>query len=185
MSDAIRCEPPAAIEERRTTAELLPVIYRELRQLAALRLSHEKPGQTLQATALVHEVYLRLMTGEPRQGWDHRGHFFSAAAEAMRRILIERATSKGVQKRHRERVELTQSTAIEIYESSISIDLLTLNEALIKLEALDPRKAELVKLRFFAGLTVRQAAAALGISTSTVDNDWAYAKTWLRIEMSK
>jgi RNA polymerase sigma factor (TIGR02999 family) len=163
---------------------LLPLVYDELRRLAAQRLAQEKPGQTLQATALVHEAYLRLIGGDESQQWNSRGHFFAAAAEAMRRILIENARHKRSQKAGGgwHRVELAD---VEPTAKDTSQDLLDLNEALAKLELKDSRKASLVKLRYFAGLTNEQAAAALGISPSTADNDWAYAKSWLRLEMQQ
>ena len=150
--------------------------------LAAQRLAQEKPGQTLQATALVHEAYLRLLGGDDPQQWNSRGHFFAAAAEAMRRILVDNARHKRSQKAGGgwHRVELSD---VEPSTKDSNQDLLDLNEALAKLETKDPRKAALVKLRYFAGLTNEQAANALGISTSTADNDWAYAKSWLRLEM--
>jgi len=167
-----------------TAAErLLPLVYDELRRLAARRLAHEKPGQTLQTTALVHEAYIRLVDNEQVQDWNSRGHFFGAAAEAMRRILVEQARRKGALKAGggRQRVQLSD---IDPEFEEPKVDLLTLNESVEKLEKREPRKAELVKLRFFAGLTNRQAAEALGISASTADNDWAYAKSGLRVEMS-
>jgi len=161
--------------------KLLPLVYDELRKLAAQRLAREKPGQTLQATALVHDAYVRLV-GTEDPGWDNRGHFFAAAAEAMRRILVENARRKAAIKAGagRERVELDEA---ELAIGGSRLDLLALDEALSALEAKDKRKADLVKLRFFAGLTVEQAAQALGISTSTADNDWAYARGWLRLAM--
>jgi RNA polymerase sigma factor (TIGR02999 family) len=162
--------------------QLLPLVYEELRKLAAQKLAQEKPGQTLQATALVHEAYLRLADQDPPQRWQSRGHFFAAAAEAMRRILVEKARRKASAKAGggRKRVELEEvEPAIEGPE----VDLLGLDEALQQLAAKDKRKAELVKLRYFAGLTNEQAAEALGISTSTADSDWAYAKSWLRVAM--
>jgi RNA polymerase sigma factor (TIGR02999 family) len=169
--------------------ELLPLVYEELRKLAAHRLAHEKPGQTLQATALVHEAYLRLVDAEAVPHWNGRGHFFGAAAEAMRRILVENARSRGRLKRGGDggdgngwqRVELS---SVEPEASCLADDVLALHEAMEKLERVHPRKAELVKLRFFAGLTNEQAAQVLGISTSTADNDWAYARCWLRLEIS-
>jgi RNA polymerase sigma factor (TIGR02999 family) len=168
-----------------TAAEqLLPLVYDELRKLAAHRLAQEKPGQTLEATALVHEAYFRLVDDAPSRGWDHRGHFFAAAAEAIRRILVECARRKrGL--RHGGnfvRQELVES-ALEAPE--VPHDLLELDACLDKLAQKDPRKAELVKLRFFAGLTVPEAAAALGIAPSTADRDWEYAKAWLFREISK
>jgi RNA polymerase sigma factor (TIGR02999 family) len=162
--------------------QLLPLVYDELRKLAAAKLAQEKPGQTLQATALVHEAYLRLVDVEKAVHWNSRGHFFGAAAEAMRRILVEQARRKNRSKAggDRQRVEMP---AIEPAVSGPNLDVLALNEALDKLAAQDSRKAELVKLRFFAGLTNEQAASALGIATSTADADWDYAKCWLRVEM--
>jgi RNA polymerase sigma factor (TIGR02999 family) len=167
----------------RAADELLPLVYNELRRLAAARLSDEKPGQTLQPTALVHEAYLRLVGGSTQQDWNSRGHFFAAAAEAMRRILIEiarRKTGPEAGGRHF-RVELPD-VPDELHRSDL--DLLALSEALDKLEAKDARAAELVKLRFFAGLTRHQAAEALGVSVATADNDWAYAKGWLKAEIA-
>lgn len=170
--------------DRAASEELLPLVYQELRQLAEAKLKNEKPGQTLQATALVHEAYMRLVDGEQPQQWDNSRHFFAAAAESMRRILIENARAKASLKRGggRERVLL------EVAEPAIlpmaCDDLLGLDEALQKLEQQHPRKSELVKLRFFAGLTVPQAASVLEISTTTAENDWAYARSWLRLEMS-
>jgi RNA polymerase sigma factor (TIGR02999 family) len=173
---------------------LLPLVYEELRKLAARKLAQEKPGQTLQATALVHEAYLRLVqsprreaspgleSGESKQRWDSQGHFFAAAAEAMRRILVERARHKRSRKAggDRQRLDLAD---IEPAIQEPNADLLGLDAALDKLEKKDKRKADLVKLRFFAGLTNAQAAKVLGISTSTADNDWAYARSWLRLEI--
>jgi RNA polymerase sigma factor (TIGR02999 family) len=162
---------------------LLPLVYDELRKLAAQRLAREKAGQTLQATALVHEAYLRLVDAREAQHWNSRGHFFAAAAEAMRRILVERARHKRSLKAggDRRRQELAD---VEPSVDGPDLDLLALNEALEKLESKDRRKAELVKLRFFAGFTTEEAAGLLGISTSTADNDWAYARCWLRVEMA-
>jgi RNA polymerase sigma factor (TIGR02999 family) len=162
-------------------AQLLPLVYDELRQLAAHRLAQEQPGQTLQATALVHEAYLRLVDVEPAQHFNGRGHFFAAAAEAIRRILVERARHKRSLKAGGERLRLDLADV----EPAVAEpeDLLALDEALEKLQRQDRRKAELVKLRFFAGLTIQQAAQVLGISPSTADNDWAYARCWLRLEM--
>ena len=163
--------------------QLLPLVYDELRQLAASKLAIEKPGQTLQATALVHEVYLRLVDVEKAQHWDSRGHFFAAAAEAMRRILIDLARKRKTARAGGglERVALS---GVEPFVEVPTADLLALDEALTKLEQNDPRKARLVKLRFFAGLSNREAAALLGIAASTADLDWAYAKSWLSLEMS-
>ena len=164
--------------------QLLPLVYDELRKLAAARLAQEKPGQTLQATALVHDAYLKLVGGAQADDWNSRGHFFGAAAEAMRRILIDQARHKKTQKAGGDlnRIEFSQ---IDKPAEEKSLDLLALDEALEKLEQAHPRKAALVKLRYFAGLTIQQAANALNIATSTADADWAYAKGFLKVEMSK
>ena len=161
---------------------LLPLIYDELRKLATQKMASEKPGQTLQATSLVHEAYIRLVDTEQPQHWNSRGHLFAAAAEAMRRILVEQARHKRTGKAGGDFQRISLS-AIEPLLPSPNVDLLELNDALDKLAAKDPRKAELVKLRFFAGLTIEEAAEALGIATSTADADWAYAKSWLRVAM--
>ena len=188
MSDVTQILQELQQDDRGNAAEkLLPLVYAELRKLAAQRMSAERPDHTLQATALVHEAYLRLVDVEKVQHWNSRGHFFGAAAEAMRRILVENARSKGRLKRGGgddggwQRVELS---AVEPQAAALGDDVLALHEALEKLETIDPRKAQLVKLRFFAGLTNDQAAQALEISTSTADNDWAYARCWLRLEIS-
>jgi len=182
MSDVTRILSAIEHGDPQAAAQLLPLIYNELRKLAAQRLSREKPGQTLQATALVHEAYLRLV-GSSDQRWDSRGHFFAAAAEAMRRILVESARHKASQKAGGDwqRVEISD---VEIAAPSPGVDVLALSDALAMLEARDPRKAALVKLRYFAGLTNHQAATLLGISSTTADNDWAYAKSWLKIQLS-
>ena len=185
MSDVTRILSQIESGDPSAAELLLPLVYEELRKLAAARLAEEKPGQTLQATALVHEAYLRLVgDGEREQSWENHSHFFGAAAEAMRRILVESARRKQT---HRagvdwQRVDLSQ---VEPEARQPSIDVLALNEALDKLESREPRKAAFVKLRYFAGLTNDQAAAALGISASTADNDWAYAKSWLRRELNR
>jgi RNA polymerase sigma factor (TIGR02999 family) len=158
--------------------QLLPLVYDELRKLAALRLTQEKPGQTLQATALVHEAYLRLVDVQQAQHWNSRGHFFSAAAEAMRRLLVEKARRKK-RLRHgggRHRLDLDA----ELYVSNEADDsLLALDEALGRLAAEEPETAEVVKLRYFAGLTIEQTAAATNISVRTVNRHWTYARAWL------
>ncbi|MCA9192826.1 MAG: sigma-70 family RNA polymerase sigma factor [Planctomycetales bacterium] len=163
--------------------ELLPLVYRELRALATAHLKHENPGHSLQATALVHEAFLRLVEREDRDKWQSRGHFFCAAAEAMRRILVESARRKKRLKHGggRERVELIED-ALAAPESDL--DLVALDAALEVFHQKYPRKAELVKLRYFAGLTIEQAAVALGIGTSTADRDWAFSKLWLFREIS-
>jgi len=168
--------------DARAARELLPLVYDELRRLAEQRLAAEAPGQTLQPTALVHEAYIRLVDADYATTWDGRGHFFAAAAEAMRRILIDIARHKGSLKAggDRKRIGLCD---VEPAIQPMDLDLLALDDALQKLERKDKRKADLVKLRFFAGLSNDDAAAALGISSSTADNDWAYARAWLRLEM--
>lgn len=175
----------AAVESGRNeaAAELLPLVYDELRRLAAWRLSNEQPGQTLQATALVHEAYLRLVGKEDLQ-WNGRRHFFGAAAEAMRRILVENARRKKRLKRggDQERVELD---GLELPAPMPDDELLALDEALDRLVHTDPRAAELVKLCFFVGLTQEQAAKELGVSISTVERTWAFARAWLFREIRK
>jgi RNA polymerase sigma factor (TIGR02999 family) len=175
--EAIRQGDPRAAEE------LLPLVYDELRRLAAQKLTQERPGQTLQATALVHEAYLRLV-GKQDPGWDGHGHFFGAAAEAMRRILVENARRKRRLKRG------GSSGRVPLEETPLacegpSNDLLALDEALHTLANKDPIKADLVKLRFFAGLTNEQAAKVLGISVSTAERYWLYARSWLHLEISR
>jgi len=162
---------------------LLPLVYDELRKLARVRLAAEKPGQTLQATALVHEAYLRLMGGDTSPHWNSRGHFFAAAAEAMRRILVDHARHKKSQRAggdHR-RVELSVS---DCAIPGPQLDVLAVDEALEGLKVRDPRAAELVKLRYFAGLTMPEAAQVLGISLATAENDWAYARSWLKVRLA-
>jgi len=182
MSEVTRILSAVEQGDPHAAEQLLPLVYDELRKLAAQKLAQEKPGQTLQATALVHEAYLRLVDTEKVQHWDSSGHFFAAAAEAMRRILVEQARHKRSRKAggNRQRLDLAE---IELAIDEPCTDLLQLDVALEKLEKKDKRKADLVKLRFFAGLTNAQAAKALGISTSTADNDWAYARSWLRLEI--
>ena len=164
--------------------QLLPLVYDELRKLAAAKLAHEKPGQTLQATALVHDAYLRLVGRDDNQKWISRGHFFGAAAEAMRRILIEQARRKKSQKAGGELDRISYCEG-ELADPETPETLLALDDALTKLEALHPRKAALVKLRYFGGLTIEQAAKALDVAPSTAIADWSYAKGWLKLEISK
>jgi RNA polymerase sigma factor (TIGR02999 family) len=167
----------------KAASELLPVVYDELRKLAAQRLAEEKPGQTLEATALVHEAFLRLVGRDRERRWDSHGHFFAAAAEAMRRILVENARRKGRKKRGGGQLRLDLA-AVEPAAPEPDTDLLALDEALEKLARKDEMKARLVQLRIFAGLTLAQAAELLGISTSTADRYWSYARAWLRVEMA-
>jgi RNA polymerase sigma factor (TIGR02999 family) len=173
---AIEHGDPSAAEQ------LLPLVYAELRQLAAQKLAQEKPGQTLQATALVHEAYLRLVDVKQVQSWNSRGHFFAAAAEAMRRTLVEAARRKGSLRRGgaRRRCDLPEG---DLAASPVLDQVLDLDEALGKLQAADPQAAELVKLRVFAGLTVEEAAQALGVSPRTAKRTWAYARAWLGREL--
>ena len=165
--------------------QLLPLIYDELRKLAAQKLAQEKPGQTLEATALVHEAYLRLIGDQPaaqaREHWDSRGQFFSAAAEAMRRILIDQARRKHSQKRGGtlRRVELDERAFMAAPENQAEENLLALDEALQELEKEEPAKAQLVKLRYFAGVSLEEAAKCLGISLATAKRHWVYARSWL------
>jgi RNA polymerase sigma factor (TIGR02999 family) len=177
MTDVTRILNAIERGEAKATDELLPLVYEELRLLAAQKLSQEKPGQTLQATALVHEAYVRLVGDEP-QNWDNRGHFFAAAAEAMRRILVENARRK---RRFRHG---GQHTRVSLDDADLSVagpsaDLIALDEALTKLAQEDRTKTDLIKLRYFAGLSVEQAAAALGISSPTAKRYWRYARAWL------
>jgi RNA polymerase sigma factor (TIGR02999 family) len=169
--------------ERQPSDELLPLVYDELRKLAAARLAHEKPGQTLQATALVHEAYMRLVGPKVAPQWNSRAHFFAAAAEAMRRILVDHARRRKAAKRGMDpfRVEVDLLAVVDDREAEKLVDL---DEAISKLAEQDPLKADLVKLRFFAGLRISEAADMLGISTATADRYWAYARAWLQREMS-
>jgi RNA polymerase sigma factor (TIGR02999 family) len=177
MSDVTRILNAIERGDTQAAEELLPLVYEELRLLAAQKLSHEPPGQTLQATALVHEAYIRLVGDEP-QSWNGRGHFFAAAAEAMRRILIENARRKKRLKHGegRDRIDLADA---DIALDKTVDDLLALDEALAKLAREDPVKADLVKLRYFAGLTLEQAAQALDISRATASRYWSYVQAWL------
>jgi RNA polymerase sigma factor (TIGR02999 family) len=183
MTDVTRILNAVERGDAQAMDELLVAVYNELRRLAAVKLSHEPPGQTLQATALVHEAYIRLVDAENR-GWEDRGHFFAAAAEAMRRILIEKARHKQRMKRggDRQRIDLDDATlAIE----GPSDDLIAVHEALTKLGREDQVVADLVKMRYFAGLNLDQIAKILGISRRTADRYWAYARAWLHREITK
>jgi RNA polymerase sigma factor (TIGR02999 family) len=164
--------------------QLLPLVYAELRELAAARLVHEKPGQTLQPTALVHEAYLRLVDVEKAQAWNSRGHFFAAAAEGMRRILIERARRKGRQ-RHGGGLRRADLSDADVAAPPEDEQLLLLDDALTRLAAARPQAAELVRLRFFAGLTLDEIAPLLELSPRTIRRLWAFARAWLRREMER
>jgi RNA polymerase sigma factor (TIGR02999 family) len=163
--------------------QLLPLVYDELRKLAAHRLTQQTPGQTLQPTALVHEAYLRLVADPKGNDWDSRGHFFAAAAEAMRRILVENARRKGRQKHGGGLIRHDLNVADEVAQPEIREDLLALDEALTKLTAVDPQAAQLVQLRYFAGLSIAEAAKTLGVSPRTADRLWAFARVWLLREI--
>jgi RNA polymerase sigma factor (TIGR02999 family) len=163
--------------------QLLPLVYDELRKLAAQKLAQEAPGQTLQATALVHEAYVRLVDVEQAQHWKSRGHFFAAAAEAMRRVLIDQARRRQSQRRGGE----TQRQSLEGLQAAAPAsdeELLAVHEALERLQQVDPAKAELVKLRYFGGLTIAESAQALGVSITTANRYWSYARAWLHEELA-
>jgi RNA polymerase sigma factor (TIGR02999 family) len=181
MSDVSRIFSAIEQGDPRAAEQLLPLVYDELRRLAAQRLARERPGQTLQATALVHEAYLRLV-GSQDPGWNSRGHFFAAAAEAMRRILVENARRKDRLKRGRGRTRI-EVEHLDVAGTQKPDELLDLDEALTRLAAADPQAAELVKLRYFAVLTLNQAAEALGVSPRTANFLWAYAKAFILKEM--
>ena len=185
MSDVTRILNAIEQGDERATDELLPLVYEELHLLAAQKMSHESPGQTLQATALIHEAYIRLVEGAD-QNWNSRGHFFKAAAEAMRRILVENARRKGRLKHGGgfQRVELDESAPPESDEH-IAYELIALDEALDRFAQKDKLKADLVKLRYFAGLTIPQSAQILNISHATAERHWIYARCWLRTEINR
>jgi RNA polymerase sigma factor (TIGR02999 family) len=184
MADVTRLLDAAAAGDPKAAAELLPLVYDELRKHAAARLAEEKPGQTLQPTALVHEAYLRLVGGEQPQDWGGRGHFFAAAAEAMRRILVESARRKKANKHGGgwQRQELIDS---ELAVDTSGDDLFAVDEALSRLAAEHPRAARLIHLRFFLGMTLEEAAVHLGLQVRTAYRDWAYARVWLRRELDR
>ena len=180
-SDVTRLIELVGQGDPQAASDLLPVLYDELRRLAAQRLSHEAPGQTIDATSLVHEAYLRLVGRDPERPWNGRGHFFAAAAEAMRRILAERARRKRRRKHGDGR--LRQDSKLDDLagpDSRDPLEVLAVHEALDRLAAKAPRKAELVKLRYFLGCTMAEAAQVLGIAQSTAEEDWTYSKAWLR-----
>jgi len=185
MTDVTRILDAIEQGDERAADRLLPLVYEELRRLAAYKMSHEPPGQTLQATALVHEAYIRLV-GSEAQNWSGRTHFFTAAAEAMRRILIDNARRKKSQRRggDKRRIDLAKAAAVDDNQEELD-DLIALNEALEKLSNENKIEADLVKLRYFAGLTCKQAAELLGISLSTANEHWAYARARLLVEISK
>ena len=193
MSDVTKLLDAVGRGDPRATDELLPLVYRELRALAARKLAQEKPGQTLQATALVHEAYLRLVcdrspapgaarSGSGEQNWNSRGHFFAAAAEAMRRILVENARRR-TRKKHGGELKRVDLSPAQLADSADDEELLSLDEALERLNSHDAQSAELVKLRYFAGLTIPEAAEILGVSPRTADFLWSFARAWLRREI--
>jgi RNA polymerase sigma factor (TIGR02999 family) len=179
MTDVTRILSAIGQGDPHAAEQLLPLVYDELRRLAAQRLAQEKPGQTLQATALVHEAYVRLVAVDQPQPWNSRGHFFAAAAEAMRRILVEQARRKQADKRggRRKRVPLEDADAAY---TPADDDLLAIDEALTRLDGEDPQAARLIQLRFFGGLSVEEAAGIIGLSRSSAYEHWAYAKVRLR-----
>jgi RNA polymerase sigma factor (TIGR02999 family) len=184
MSDVTRILNAIVQGDQRASDELLPLVYEELRLLAAQRLSHEKPGQTLQATALVHEAYIRLV-GRENPNWDGQGHFFAAAAEAMRRILIENARKKKSPKYGGDHQRMSLDDAVLVVGSRVPPEtMIALDEALDKLSKTDKTKADVVKLRYFAGLTSKQAAGVLKISPTTAKRHWFFARAWLLREIS-
>jgi len=184
MSDVTRILSQIEQGDPQAAEQLLPLVYDELRKLARLKISHEKPGQTLQPTALVHEAYVRLVSPAEQQHFDSRSHFYGAAAEAMRRILVESARRRSRLKRGH---SMERQTLIEeaVAVPEVDTQLVELDAALQKLAATDPRSAELIKLRYFAGLTIPQAAETLGIAVTTANRDWGYARAWLFREISK
>jgi RNA polymerase sigma factor (TIGR02999 family) len=182
MADVTRLLDAAAAGDPKAAAELLPLVYDELRNLAAARFADEKAGQTLQPTALVHEAYLRLVGGQSPQEWDGRGHFFAAAAEAMRRILIDRARQRGAAKRGggQEKIDID---AVDLATQATADQLVAIDDALAKLAREDPAAARVVELRYFGGLTVDEAGKALGMSTATAYRHWKFARVWLHAEL--
>jgi len=182
MSEVTRILSAIEQGDPHAAEQLLPLVYGELRRLAAQKLAQEAPGQTLQATALVHEAYLRLVDVEKAQSWDSRGHFFAAAAEAMRRILIDNARGKQRLKLggHRKRLNLDNIDLASTAAAAQPDELLVIDELIVKLGSEDPDAAQIVKLRYFAGLSIEEAARLMGISRSTAYEHWAYARGWLR-----
>jgi RNA polymerase sigma factor (TIGR02999 family) len=183
MSEVTRILSAIAQGDPHAASQLLPLVYDELRKLAAQKLAQEQPGQTLQPTALVHEAYLRLVGDEHESHWDNRGHFFAACAEAMRRILIDNARRKQCQK-HGGGLARQELDPDQLLAPAIREDLLALDEALTRLAAVNPQAAQLVQLRYFAGLPIPEAAPILGISPRSADRLWAYARAWLHQEIT-
>jgi RNA polymerase sigma factor (TIGR02999 family) len=183
MSDVTQILHAIAEGDPSAASQLLPLVYDELRRLAGHRLARQSPGQTLQPTALVHEAYLRLVGDAQESDWESRGHFFAAAAEAMRRILVENARRKGRRKRGGGLTRLDFGAAEQVTVPEVREDLLALDEALTKLAVTDPQAAQLVQLRYFAGLSIPEAAKGLGVAPRTADRLWAFARAWLLREI--
>jgi RNA polymerase sigma-70 factor, ECF subfamily len=175
--------PRVAAGDQKAVSKVMPVVYDELRRLAGRYLRRERPGQTLQPTALVHEAYLRLLK-DKKQSWQNRTHFLAIAALSMRQILVERARARGASKRGGAQVRVTLDESLAVKRET-SIDLVALDEALTRLALIDPQQARIVELRFFGGLTVEEAAEALGISPATVKRGWSVSRAWLKRELSK
>ena len=184
MSDVTRLLEAAGRGDGQAAADLLPLVYDELRKLAASQMARERPGHTLDATALVHEAYLRLVGGDQPRDWDGRGHFIAAAAEAMRRILVDQARARGCDKRGG-RFRKLDVDAVDLATTAAPDELLLLDEALARLAVADPPAARLVELRYFAGLSVAEAGAAVGLSTATAYRLWNFARAWLHSELSE
>ncbi len=185
MSEVTRILSAIEAGDPDAAAQLLPLVYDKLRELAARKMAQEKPGHTLQATALVHEAYVRLVDADEARNWDSRGHFFAAAAEAMRRILIEESRRRKSLKRGGDLVRVELDDAAQECAFVVSDDLLALDDALTKLAEVDTAAAKLVQLRYFAGLTVQEAAEALGVSIRTANRNWAFARAWLQREIQR
>ena len=183
MSDVTQILSAIEQGDQKASEQLLPLVYQELRKLAAQKMAQENPGQTLQATALVHEAYIRLVGSEQKQNWDNRGHFFAAAAEAMRRILVDNVRRKQRPKHGGDRTRVDLIEEYSIVDAPLD-ELLALDESLDRLAAESPVRAELVKLRFFAGMSIPEAAQALGISHATAERYWTYARCWLYAEIN-
>jgi RNA polymerase sigma factor (TIGR02999 family) len=184
MSEVTRILSAMEQGDPHAAGELLPLVYNELRKLAAAKLAQEKPGQTLQSTALVHEAYVRLVDTDKQQHWDSKGHFFAAAAEAMRRILVDSARRKRTRKHGGGRQEI-DIAEVELVDRATPPELVELDDAMVELAREDAAAAELVKLRVFAGLSVEDAGKALGLSRPTAYRQWTYARAWLRAQMAK
>jgi len=184
MSDVTQLLDAIDAGDPRAAGQMLPLVYEELRKLAAARMAHENPGQTLQATALVHEAWLRLGGADEAKVWNSRGHFFGAAAEAMRRILVDRARQKA-RVRHGGELERVDLEHVNLATEDTDETLLAMSEALEALSRESPQKAEIVKLRYFAGMENQEIAQALGVSLSTVERSWAYARSWLHRELKR